>query len=117
VREHFWPTDTQPLTLAQHVTDWATDLALSCGRLVLVLAILGEMSQQWGILKLKRLTPAQFRVIALLWHEEMDYEGIAYQLGIRVRTVRKHIEDVATHLPGQGPSSWRVLGASPIASC
>jgi DNA-directed RNA polymerase specialized sigma24 family protein len=59
--------------------------------------------------KLRRLTPGQFRVIALLWHEELDYERIAARLGIGVRTVRMHIEYVARDLPGQGPPAWRVL--------
>jgi hypothetical protein len=58
---------------------------------------------------LRRLTPAQFRVIALFWRDELDYAGIAGILHISIRTVRKHIEDVGQHLPGSGPSSWRVL--------
>jgi DNA-directed RNA polymerase specialized sigma24 family protein len=59
--------------------------------------------------KLRRLTPGQFRVIALLWHDQMDYDHIANRLGISVRTVRMHIEYVARDLPGQGPPAWRVL--------
>jgi hypothetical protein len=39
LREHFWPTDRQPLTMVQHVTDWATDASLSCLPLVIVLSV------------------------------------------------------------------------------
>lgn len=59
--------------------------------------------------KLRRMTPAQFRVIALLWHDAMAYRSIARRLNLSVRTVRKHVEDVGAFLPGEGPSVWRVL--------
>ena len=57
----------------------------------------------------ERLTPAQFRVVALLWHDELDYEAVAARLDISVRTVRMHVESVANGLPGLGPPSWKVL--------
>jgi FixJ family two-component response regulator len=58
---------------------------------------------------LKRLTPAQFRVVALLFHDALDYARIAQQLSIRVRTVKMHVECVARELPGHGPPAWKVL--------
>lgn len=57
----------------------------------------------------RRLTPKQFRVVALLYHEEMGYEGIAREMGISVRTVQMHVERAALFLPGHGPSVWKVL--------
>jgi DNA-binding CsgD family transcriptional regulator len=55
------------------------------------------------------LTPTQWQVVALLWHEELNYEGVAARLGIAVRTVKMHVENAAFWLPGYGPSSWKVL--------
>lgn len=57
----------------------------------------------------RKLTPRQFRVVALLYHEEMSYEGIAREMGISVRTVQMHVERAALFLPGHGPSVWKVL--------
>jgi FixJ family two-component response regulator len=59
----------------------------------------------------RRLTPAQWQVVALMWHEELNYDGVANRLGITVRTVKMHVENVAIamRLPGHGPSSWKVL--------
>jgi FixJ family two-component response regulator len=57
----------------------------------------------------RRLTPTQWKVIALMWHEELNYDGVAQRLGISVRTVKMHVENAACFLPGYGPSSWRVL--------
>ena len=48
-------------------------------------------------------------MIALLWCEQLDYPMIAARLGIRIRTVRMHIEYVARDLPGYGPPAWKVL--------
>lgn len=59
--------------------------------------------------KLRRMTPGQFRVVALLWHEQMDYPLIASRLGITSRTVKMHIECVSRDLPGHGPPAWKVL--------
>ncbi len=60
-------------------------------------------------MKLRRLTPGQFRVVALLWHDQLDYAGIAERLGISVRTVRMHVEYAARDLPGKGPPAWKLL--------
>jgi DNA-directed RNA polymerase specialized sigma24 family protein len=58
---------------------------------------------------LRQLTRQQFRVVALLYHDGCDYKHAAARLGIKVRTVRMHVEYVARDLPGQGPPTWRVL--------
>lgn len=57
----------------------------------------------------RRLTPTQWNVVALMWHEELNYDGVAARLGITVRTVKMHVENAAFWLPGYGPSSWKVL--------
>lgn len=57
----------------------------------------------------RKLTPAQFRVVALLFHEECDYAGVASRLSISVRTVKQHVESVARWLPGNGFPAWKVL--------
>jgi FixJ family two-component response regulator len=59
----------------------------------------------------RRLTPAQWQVVALMWHDELNYTGVAERLNISVRTVKMHVENVAAsmRLPGHGPSSWKVL--------
>jgi hypothetical protein len=67
------------------------------------------MSDPTRATKLRRLTPGQFRVVALLYRDEMDYERIATHLGIRSRTVKMHIECVSRDLPGHGPPAWKVL--------
>lgn len=58
---------------------------------------------------LRRMTPGQFRVVALLWHEQMDYPLIAERLGITSRTVKMHVETISRNLPGHGPPAWKVL--------
>jgi hypothetical protein len=59
---------------------------------------------------LRRLTPAQFRVVAVLWHEDTtDYAYIGAKLDLSPRTVRKHVEDAADWLPGGGPPVWKVF--------
>ena len=59
---------------------------------------------------LRRLTPAQFRVVAVLWHDDAtDYAYVAAKVGLSPRTVRKHVEDVAMYLPGGGPPAWKVF--------
>ncbi len=62
-----------------------------------------------AVKRLRRMTPGQFRVVALLWHDHLDYAGIAAKLNIRPRTVKAHVECVARDLPGDGPPAWRVL--------
>ncbi len=58
---------------------------------------------------LRRLTPAQFRVVALLYHDELDYRLIGERLGLSIRTVKAHVEHVSQSLPGHGPPAWKVL--------
>jgi len=57
----------------------------------------------------RRLTRQQFRVVALLYHNELSYPLIARELGISVRTVRAHIASAANWLPGHGDPAWKVL--------
>jgi len=57
----------------------------------------------------RRLTRRQRDVVVLLYAEELDYEGIAARLGITVRTVKMHVEQIATWLDGDGPASWKIL--------
>jgi DNA-binding CsgD family transcriptional regulator len=57
----------------------------------------------------RRLTKQQFRVVALIYRDELNYEQVAKEMGISVRTVQAHIERAAMFLPGHGPSVWKVL--------
>lgn len=57
----------------------------------------------------RKLTPAQFRVVALLFHDDCDYAMVAARLSISPRTVKQHIESVALWLPGHGYPAWKVL--------
>ena len=70
-------------------------------------ANLNEYTKPWE--PSRRLTPAQFRVVAHLYRDELDYAMIAERLRISVRTVRMHIDDVANWLPGHGFPAWKVL--------
>ena len=69
---------------------------------------LNEYSEPWK--PARRLTRAQFSVVALLHREELNYAMIAERLGISIRTVRQHVADVALWLPGERQDpSWKVL--------
>lgn len=57
----------------------------------------------------RRLTERQFEVVALLFHDDLNYSGVADKLGISARTVRQHVDDIASWLPGEGQPSWKVL--------
>jgi DNA-binding transcriptional ArsR family regulator len=65
------------------------------------------IAQQWE--PARKLTRAQFRVVALLYHNAMSYPMIAEAIGISIRTVRHHIASAALWLPGHGDPAWKVL--------
>lgn len=49
LREHFWPTDRQPLTRWQHEADWGTDCALATVPLVIALAVMRHVPAAIGL--------------------------------------------------------------------
>ena len=57
----------------------------------------------------RRLTKQQFRAVALLYRDGLTYRQVAKAMGISVRTVRHHIADAASWLPGDANPAWKVL--------
>lgn len=55
-----------------------------------------------------RLTPRQ-RLVVLGISEGLTCRQIALRLGISKRTVERHIENIATKLPGNQPPIRRIL--------
>lgn len=55
-----------------------------------------------------RLTPRQRQVVVLL-SDGWSYTRIARALGIKERTVRMHVKDIAARLDGDGSPLRRVL--------
>lgn len=57
----------------------------------------------------RRLTPAQFRIVAVMYREDLlDYAAIGVAVGVSWRTVKMHIEQIARLLPGDGNPLLRV---------
>lgn len=51
----------------------------------------------------RRLTVAQFRIVAVMYSKDLlEYDAIAVATGMRRRTVKMHIEQLARLLPGDG---------------
>jgi len=51
----------------------------------------------------RRLTVAQFRIVAVMYAKDLlEYDEIANATGMRRRTVKMHVEQLARLLPGDG---------------
>jgi DNA-binding CsgD family transcriptional regulator len=57
----------------------------------------------------RRLTAAQFRIVAVIYRDDLlDYRAIAKATGIGRRTVKHYVEQIALLLPGDGNPLLRV---------
>ena len=57
----------------------------------------------------RRLTPAQYRVVAVMYRDDLlEYDDIARATGLGRRTVKHYVEQIAQLLPGDGNPLLRV---------
>jgi hypothetical protein len=57
----------------------------------------------------RSLTPAQSRIVAAIYvYDLLEYDAIAAAVGSSPRTVKMHIEQIGTLIPGRGNPLLRV---------